>query len=149
MFDFLNPRPRPGDEVLICANLEDQDRVIFVEDEGKRYERRLNVTCDLALNTSEKCYGTYPISLDRTLLPYVFLPLWVVLAVAIARSGGRPVGRDVAMAFGLLTLAAFTGPLDQFWHLCQVLAVVATMGVFFALGSTLSANVRFRESNQR
>lgn len=92
--------------------------------------------------------GTSPISLDRTLLSYVFMPFWVALARAIARSGSRPIGRDVAMAYGTLALAALTDPLDKYWHLCQVLVVVATLEVIFALATTLSANLSFRRSNQ-
>ena len=144
LFDFREPRT---ERVRICANLGNWDGAIFVGDVGQ-YERRLNVTCDLALETTEKCYGTSPISLDRTVMVYVCVPCWVLLAIAIIRSRGRPVERDVAFAFATLIFAVLTGPLDRYWLLCQVLAVVASLGAIFALAHTLAANLEFRRSNQ-
>jgi hypothetical protein len=143
-FGLLPPKL---EDVQICANTGNGKELIYFG-EVEKLERRLNVTCDLALKTTEKCFGTSPISLDRTLLPYVFFPFWILLAVAIARAGGRPVEADIALAFGLLVLGVLTGPLGRFWLLCQVLAVAATLGVTFALAYTLSANHQFRRSNQ-
>lgn len=144
----LVPPSPPLESFRICAVVEDAEQVIFSQGQQTRDLRRLDVTCDLALKSAGPCYGVYRLSLDRTLVPYAFLPLCLLLGIAMYRAPDRPMGRDAAGLGVALLLALLTGPLQRFWLVCQILSVASLLAVIVALAHTLAANYRFRASNR-
>jgi hypothetical protein len=145
---MLVPQPQPSQTVRICAVVDDMERVIFSERQGAREERPLDVTCDLAEKIYGPCHGRYRVTFESSLVPWVFLPLCVLLGVAMARAPDRPMGRDVVGLSGSLVLALWSSHLQRFWLVSQVLAVASVLAVIAALAYTLAANYGFRASNR-
>ena len=123
-----------GRKVRICAVIDGETRQIFSEAEGQKFERRLNVTCDLAHQTYLKCDEEYAFSWDRALMAYVFLPLWLLLCwVLVKWRGDRVTGIDILGFVASMSLAFATHGLQRYWALSQVLAVFAVAAVLITL----------------
>jgi hypothetical protein len=144
--DVAGSKPVPSETIRICAAAEDTEQVIFSEPQEGRERRRLDVTCDLAAKAP--CFGVYTASLESNLVPWVFLPLCVLLGVAMDRAPNRPMGRDMAGLGVAVALAVLSGQLQRYWFVSQVLAVASVLAVIVALACTLAANSRFRASNR-